>query len=164
MERWLAILRHGKSERGPQFEIDFERPLAPRGIKAAQAVGRLLASHDPPVELIVTSPATRALHTAQLVQAELDDAPLSEDNGIYAATLSGLLSTISAFADNIGCVLLVGHNPGLEELAAHLAGDPSVLLKTCSLVWVKLDGRTWGDAVQMQGILVGIQHPRESAD
>ncbi len=161
MERWLLILRHGKSERGPQYEIDFERPLAPRGRQAAAAIGQYLAQHVPPVDLIVASTAVRALTTAQLVREELGALELVEREQVYGAGLSSLLETVAGFPDSAACVLLVGHNPGLEELAAQLSGDHGLILKTCSLARIKLSGATWTAAIKQRGELVGLQHPRE---
>jgi phosphohistidine phosphatase len=161
MERWLLILRHGKSERGPQYDTDFERPLAARGKQAAAAVGKYLAQHQPPVELIVTSTAVRALHTARLVQQELDGVELAQQERIYGASLPSLLDVVGELPDDNACVLLVGHNPGLEELAARLSDDHSILLKTCSLAGIKLAGKTWLDAIKHQGALADLQHPRE---
>jgi phosphohistidine phosphatase len=112
----------------------------------------------------MASTATRALQTAQLVQSELDDVPLTEDNALYAASLSSLLEQVAELPEEMHCVLLVAHNPGLEELATQLTGDHSVLLKTCSLARVKLEGESWREAVAVQGELVGIQHPREMPD
>lgn len=161
MERWLLILRHGKAERGPQYATDFERPLAPRGKHAAAAVGQYLAGHQPPVDMICSSSADRALSTARLVQAALDGVELVESEVAYAAGLSRLLDIVAELPETARCVLLVGHNPGLEELALRLSGDPGIVLKTCSLARIKLSGETWAKALTRRGELVGLQHPRE---
>jgi phosphohistidine phosphatase len=161
MQRWLLILRHGKSERGPEYDTDFERPLAPRGKQAAKVTGAWLAKHEPAVQLIASSSAVRAIQTARLVQQELGDVPLIEDEELYAAGVSRLLDAAANLPDEHTCVLLVGHNPGLEELAMHLTGDNSILLKTCSLARVVLTGDSWREALQTRGMLAGLQHPRE---
>jgi phosphohistidine phosphatase len=159
MERLLLVLRHGKSKWGPEFDTDFERPLAPRGKRSAKAVGEMLASHKPKVQLIVTSPATRALHTAQLVQHELGSVPVTEAEQAYAASAAELLEVVAGLPSECSCALIVGHNPGLEELVYELTADSSVLLKTCSLAEVQLRGDTWQQAVQARGALRKLTHP-----
>jgi phosphohistidine phosphatase len=164
MERWLLILRHGKSERGPEYDTDFERPLAARGKQAAKTTGAWLAKHEPAVQLIASSSAERAIQTARLVQQELPAVPIIEDEELYAAGLNRLLGVVTKLPDANTCVLLVGHNPGLEELASHLTGDSGILLKTCSLARVMLAGDTWVEALQAKGVLAGVQHPRDLED
>ena len=161
MERWLLILRHGKSERGPEFDTDFERPLAPRGRQAAKAIGTWLVQHEPAVQLIFSSSAARAIQTARLVQQELPDTLLIESEQLYAASLSRLHDALTAVPSAQTCVLLVGHNPGLEELASRLSGDNSIVLKTCSLARIRLSGDSWPEALQALGVLAGLLHPRD---
>lgn len=116
------------------------------------------------MQLIVSSSAVRAIQTARLVQQQLGPVPLIEDEELYSASLSRLLGVISSLPTEQSCVLLVGHNPGLEELASHLTGESGIWLKTCSLARVVLSGATWPEALQTRGELAGLQHPRELED
>lgn len=155
------VLRHGKSLRGPEYPDDYSRPLAPRGAQAARTMGRLLAEDGPEPALIVTSPAQRAVETARLIQAELEDVPLKEEPDVYAASMEDLLKIVAGFPSDAARVLLVGHNPGLEELVADLTGRGDVLLKTCTLALVKLHGESWEKAAAKRGSLQDLINPRE---
>ena len=155
------VLRHGKALRGPEYPDDRSRPLAPRGSKAARAIGKLLREDGPVPELVVTSPALRAVETTSLLVAELGDTPVQQEPDVYAASPEELLHVIVNLPGDVTRVLLVGHNPGLEELVAELTGRTEVLLKTCSLALIKLHGDSWKQAVAKRGNLQDVINPRE---
>lgn len=161
MKRTLLILRHGKSEWGAQYGSDFERPLAKRGRKAAKFMGGYIAKQGLEPQLIISSPANRALSTAKLVQKELDDVELQQDERVYMADHEDLYDVLEGVPDNLQCVLVVGHNPGLEYLVDDLCGSDDVVLKTCSLAVIKLGKCSWGNIANATGKLVGLYHPRE---
>lgn len=121
--RTLIVLRHAKSAWPPDTP-DLERPLAPRGRRDAPAVGHWLyaAGHRP--DLVLCSPARRARETWELAAAELDaPPPVRHDPRLHHSGVPGLLDALHEVADDIGTLLLVGHNPELEELVVALAGD-----------------------------------------
>ncbi len=161
MAKTLYVLRHGKSKRGPEFDTDFDRTLAPRGQRDAPVVGKLLSSFNVPPQLIISSPAARARETAEMVAAELDDASLQFDEGFYGALSTELLQAVQQLPDEIDSVLLIGHNPALEGLLDELTGSFRALLKTCSLAVLVCEAETW-DAVQPNSCrLVKLIHPKE---
>lgn len=161
MEKTLFVLRHGKAKRGPEFDTDFDRTLAPRGRRDAPRMGALLREHKPTPELIVSSPAARALTTAELVQAELPGVELRIEEGFYNAYGSELVSAVLQLPDDYDTVLVVGHNPGFEELVDELTDSYKTVLKTCSLAVVRLDADKWASIELGGGKLVGLFHPRE---
>jgi phosphohistidine phosphatase len=122
----LLLLRHAKSAWDDPSLADIDRPLAPRGVKAAKAIGRELAARGWRPEQVVVSPAARARETWALVAAELPDAASpSFPRKLYMATPVDLLQQLWKTPRKIGTVLMLGHNPGMEGLAGQLAGDGS---------------------------------------
>ena len=118
----LILLRHGKSD-WSGGEPDHLRPLASRGRRQAPEAGRWLAEHVGPVELALVSSAERTRETWRLAAAELAvPPPVREDDRLYAAPAESLLGVVRELADRVSTVVLVGHNPGLEELVASLTG------------------------------------------
>ncbi len=121
-ERTLVLLRHAKSD-WSGGEPDVRRPLAKRGRRQAPEAGRWLAANLDPVDLALVSPATRALSTWELLSAELGRAPETRIvEQLYGASEEDLLDVVRRLEDRLTTVVLVGHNPGLEDLATRLAG------------------------------------------
>jgi len=164
MKRTLLILRHGKSLRGPEFATDFERPLAPRGIKAASRMARFAKRKKLVPELIIASEAARALRTAELFVAELDDVELVRHDEIYDADIDDLYDIIEEIDNRYRRVMLVGHNPTFEMLVDDLTGTYDTVLKTCSLAVVVNNCRGWSEFAGTDGKLTGVYHPRELPD
>ncbi|HED12639.1 MAG TPA: hypothetical protein ENI62_03135, partial [Gammaproteobacteria bacterium] len=119
----LYILRHAKSDWN-QGLPDLQRPLSPRGEKAIPAMGRLAHVLPSPVETILTSPAKRAHSTAAGVQAALiahgGSVTLCQEPALYDADVEQLLSVIAGIDQHVRTTMLVGHNPGFEQLVAVL--------------------------------------------
>ncbi|MFD5478274.1 SixA phosphatase family protein [Streptomyces hawaiiensis] len=121
--RRLVVLRHAKSA-WPLDVADHERPLAPRGRRDAPAAGRALADADLLPDLALCSTAVRARRTWDLAAAEWGTPPpVRRDRRLYAAGPSGLLTVVHEVPAEVETLLLIGHNPGLEELVLALAGD-----------------------------------------
>ncbi|MCX5231170.1 histidine phosphatase family protein [Streptomyces sp. NPDC006553] len=119
--RRLLVLRHAKSA-WPEGVADQDRPLGPRGLRDAPAVGRFLAEAGGLPDLVLCSPARRARHTWELAAAELDNAvPTRHDPRLYGADAPELLDVLHGVSDQVATLLLVGHNPGLQELVLLLA-------------------------------------------
>lgn len=135
----LILLRHAKSDWSGD-EADRLRPLAPRGRRQAPEAGRWLAAHVAGVDLACVSPATRARLTWALVSAELPEPPSTRfDDRIYAADEDVLLDVVRELPDQTRTVVLVGHNPGIEDLASTLAGQ-AVTMPTSALAVFAVHG------------------------
>jgi phosphohistidine phosphatase len=120
--RRLIVLRHAKSA-WPDVN-DFERPLAPRGRRDAPAVGRRLRDAACLPDRVICSPARRTRETWDLVAQELDAAPpVSYDERVYGASVATLLGVVHEMPEPVRTLLLIGHNPGLQELTLALAGE-----------------------------------------
>lgn len=144
MTKQLLILRHGKSDWSVSVD-DFNRPLKKRGIKAAKKVGNWLAnSRASKPDLVISSPAERALATAQITAEMAGIKDIKIDERIYEASLDDLIGILAELPEDVCCPMIVGHNPGLEELLLYLAEVPKhyykdwKLLTTGTLVIVKI--------------------------
>ena len=142
--RTLLLLRHAKSD-WSGHESDPDRPLAKRGRRQAREAGQWLSTSDHAVELAVVSPATRAASTWRLVAEELEVAPPTRvDDRVYAASGSQLLDLVRELPDELRTVVLVGHNPGVEDLVALLTGR-RVSMPTSAFAVIALTG-SWASA------------------
>lgn len=123
--RLLSLLRHAKSSWDSDVARDFDRPLNARGRRAALAMGRFLADQGIAFDSVLASPAVRVAETVALVEEALGR-PLGAvaDRRIYMASGASLLELVQA-APDVPHLLLVGHNPGLEDLALMLAANDS---------------------------------------
>ncbi|MGX9145530.1 SixA phosphatase family protein [Mesorhizobium sp. 128a] len=122
----LLLLRHAKSSWDNPALADFDRPLAPRGLKAAPLMGRELTRRDWLPDLALVSPALRTRETWRLVSAELP-AKVSVEfaEALFGATAGDILAEVQQAITSAGCLLVLGHNPGMEDFARRLAGPRS---------------------------------------
>ncbi len=116
--RRLMLLRHAKSDWGDPNLADIERPLAPRGRRAAAVLGAYLRDHALIPDLIVTSPSARTRETIELL--DLGPVPVETDREVYGGGEHGLLERLRIVPDEVRNLMLVGHNPGIGRLAALL--------------------------------------------
>lgn len=122
-ERTLILLRHAKSD-WSGGEVDVARPLAKRGRRQAPDAGRWLAANIGSIDLAVVSPASRARSTWDLVSAGLAGPPRTRiDDRVYTGSDHELLAVVRELSDDIETVVLVGHNPGIEDLVSLLTGE-----------------------------------------
>ncbi|MER5935593.1 histidine phosphatase family protein [Streptomyces sp. NPDC002054] len=119
----LVLLRHAKSA-WPDNVPDHDRPLAPRGRRDAPVAGRLLRELGCVPDLVICSTARRARETWDLAAEELAaPVPVRYDQRTYGADPDELTAVLREVDDRVGVALLVGHNPGIEDLAASLTGE-----------------------------------------
>jgi phosphohistidine phosphatase len=116
----LYLLRHAKSSWKDASLDDHDRPLASRGRKASKAIGRYLRDHDIEPELVLCSSAKRARQTLERLGPAGMDARIERE--LYGAGSNTLLARLRAVPDGVASVLLIGHNPGMQQLAFVLAG------------------------------------------
>lgn len=128
----LLLLRHAKSAYPPGTD-DRARPLSERGRKDADAAGRWLAWTVPDIDEVIVSPARRAQETWQRVSHHVGGLVVREDERIYADWGSDLLSVVAECAADSQTALIIGHNPGIEELALSLSSLASPLRERISL-------------------------------
>ena len=169
----LYLLRHAKSDWNTAAKGDFERPLAPRGLKAAPRIGQEIARLKMNPALVLCSKAKRAAQTYELITAHLPKKHVVEHRlDLYMASPSKLLKILRQQSDEFGSIMMVGHNPGTEALAAHLAGprsspplleDLSSKYPTAALAAFELPIESWRDLSPGDGRLTHFIKPRDLA-
>lgn len=157
----LFLLRHAKSSWDNFGLDDFDRPLNDRGLKAAPFMGKTMRDRNLLPELIVSSPAKRAKQTAGLVKDSAQIAGEIEfEEGIYAASTSELLEIASGLDDKNGKIMLVGHNPGFENLVRVLTGNYETM-PTAALAVIDLEIESWSEIAPGKGNLRELLRPKE---
>jgi len=166
--RELLILRHAKSDWGSGATADFDRPLTLRGRRDAKTLGRWLRHRASLPGVILASPARRAQQTALRLcrAARIPETAIVWAPAIYEASLSTLLHVLASEAGGQPRVMLVGHNPGLEQLLLHLTGDTVTrpadgkLLPTAALAWLAMP-EEWHDLARGSATLLSLTRPRD---
>ncbi|MFL5735680.1 MAG: SixA phosphatase family protein [Chloroflexia bacterium] len=159
----LLLLRHAKTEKeDPQG--DAARALTERGKHDAATIGRKILELTGRPDVIVASDARRAQQTAEIVTAELEfEGPVTTEPSIYAAYPDDILRVVRKLPNKAASALLIGHNPGFEDLAGILAGTPSPYphLPTAGVAFLEFEVDRWRDVREGKGRLRGIYSPKE---
>lgn len=139
---------------------DFDRPLNSRGQKAAPFMGELLARNGYAPDLIISSPAKRAIDTGRAVALGGGfDCPIDTDHQIYEASVMRLLDVTTGIDDLAGSALLVGHNPGMEGFVSYLSGEFHTM-PTAAVAIFEIDVRSWSQIDPSKAVLVAKFLPR----
>ncbi len=166
----LLLLRHGKSDWSIPT-LDFDRPLKNRGIRGANRIGVWLLQNNAIPDHILSSPAKRAMQTAQQAckSMGLNAEIITEDERIYDATIQDLMDTLRNCPQGAQRVLMVGHNPGLESLLLSLTRstitvpDDGKLLPTATLARLEL-AVPWANINAAHAELLSIIRARNLAE
>jgi phosphohistidine phosphatase len=149
----LLLLRHAKSSWEDTSLPDFERPLNERGLRAAPLVGKFMRERKVRPDLVICSPAKRTRETIALVLKAAGIEPeLRYDERIYEASVVNLVDVVSQIEDDKIEVMLVGHNPGFENLLESMTGQ-SVRMPTAALARIAFNSEKWSEAVRQGGRL-----------
>lgn len=164
----LYLLRHAKSSWDDPGLADHDRPLAPRGRRAADRLARHCKREGIRPALVLCSSATRARDTLERVRPGLGpQARVELDPALYAASAEELLGRLRRLPDALPSAMLIGHNPGLQELALLLAGDAAGRarlegkLPTGALVTLTMRRLTWSGLHPGDAELAALVRPRE---
>ena len=165
MSRELLILRHGKSDWSAGTD-DYNRPLKKRGKRGAKLIAEWLKGQGLNPDLVVSSPATRAIDTARRLVAALDLDPgkIQTDERIYEASAGELLEVLADCPRDARRVAIVGHNPGLEDLLLYLVPTPPVmpedgkLMPTAALACLTMPDE-WGSLAEGSARLLHLTRP-----
>jgi phosphohistidine phosphatase len=159
----LYLLRHAKSSWKDHGLADHDRPLAPRGRRAAKAIGRYLRDQGIEPELVLCSSATRARETLEriaLARAQIEPE-------LYRAGADTLAARLHQVPAAVASVMLIGHNPGMQELALLLArpgpelGELEAKFPTGALATLALPGPDWRTLDRGTAELIGFVRPRD---
>jgi phosphohistidine phosphatase len=163
--RHLHLLRHAKSSWDEPGLADVDRPLAPRGRKACKKLAKHLRSEGIRPDLVLCSSSRRTRETLELIRVGLEGAVIEIEDELYAADSDRLLARLRELPDAAGSVLLIGHNPGLQDLALVLAPESAALAEkfpTGALASLALD-TPWARVGADRAELVAYVVPRELA-
>ncbi|MDQ3473639.1 MAG: histidine phosphatase family protein [Acidobacteriota bacterium] len=143
--RTLLLMRHAKAGPSTAGVADFDRPLLEEGRIAAALIGSFLKREKLTVDLAISSPAIRSRETIEAVlQAAGMSLEVCADQRLYEGGSLLLLEVLSEADNDLRTVLLVGHNPVLEDLVQHLTGE-NVHLSAATLTHVELDAEKWSE-------------------
>jgi phosphohistidine phosphatase len=159
----LHLLRHAKSSWDDPGLADHERPLAPRGRRDCKKLAKHLRRHEVRPDLVLCSSSQRTRDTLELIRSALGDAAIEIEDGLYAAGSERLLARLRELPESAGSVLLIGHNPGLQDLALELAPGTTRLAEkfpTGALASFALDG-PWSRVGDATTELLELVAPRE---
>ncbi len=158
----LLILRHAKSSWSNMNLSDFERPLNARGKRDAPRMGKLLLQEELIPDLIITSSAERAFSTAEAVAMTIDyDGEIKYTRFLYHAPPEHYLTLLSEVSDEHSLVMVVGHNPGIEDLVMVMTSGWE-RMPTAALAKVKLPISHWAELTdETKGSLEAVWRPKE---
>lgn len=158
----LLILRHAKSSWADSSMEDWQRPLNDRGRRDAPRAGEWLREHDLLPDLIVTSNAVRARSTAEAVaKASGYEGDIIKESALYHAAPEDVIEVLTGISDEAQSVLIVGHNPGFEDLVRKLTGE-SHGMPTAALFVLDLPIARWRELdLELDAALVSSWQPRD---
>jgi phosphohistidine phosphatase len=157
----LLLLRHAKSDWENASLRDFDRPLAARGERDAPRIGKALRKRGPVPDLIISSPAARAKGTIEAVaKAAKLNPEIRFEEVVYGASSPELIKLIRGLPDQKSCVLLVGHNPGFEDVCGRLTGSQQ-RMPTAALAHIEFQIDRWEDIDDGDGKLIWLLTPKQ---
>ena len=168
--RRILLLRHAKSAWNEPGRDDYDRPLAPRGRRAAAVMGVYLRDEDLVPDLVISSGARRAMETWEIAAHELRHPPAFEhDRALYMATAELLLRRLRKLPHAVKTVLVVGHEGGVDDLARRLAADGPAPLRrrlgekfpTAALAVIALTLDDWSALKDKAGALTRFAAPKD---
>lgn len=160
----LTLIRHAKSDWSSGATNDFERPLNRRGNQAAPLMAGRILERDSRPDLLVSSPAQRAVETATLLaqglELEQEQIKIIFHRDIYEASLATLIEVVRHFPDPEH-IALIGHNPGLSELGLWLCPQAPEWLPTCAVLELELAVDDWAAVAPDCATLVCYDYPKK---
>jgi phosphohistidine phosphatase len=158
----LYIVRHAKAIQTSEID-DFDRELTTIGYNDAIKVGKRLAVINIKPDVILTSPAKRAMQTAKIIAEEINKSELDikSNRNIYEGDMNNIIDLIKLLPDDNEQVMLVGHNPTLKILADFLYEKKVEWLPKCGVIALELNINSWKNVNIKIGTLLFFTHPKE---
>jgi len=159
----LYLIRHAKSDWGNPNLKDFDRSLNERGNENAPFMGKLLKKEKIFPDLIISSPAKRAITTARKIAEEIDypKNKIVEDLNIYEANIKTLLKIVNSIDDENEIVFMFGHNPGFTELLGYLTEANIPNIPTCGIAQIEFENDSWKEVSRETGNLKRFEYPKK---
>lgn len=158
----LLLIRHGKSEWGNEHLDDVDRPLNPRGHRDAPEMAFRILQKGLNPQAIVSSPAVRALTTAQHFEQVWFPAAdiIKTDPSIYEADVDALLRVVNGLSDEYARIAIFGHNPGFTDFANYLSHANIYNVPTCGVVLMEFEAESWAEIGSGTGTLIDFDFPK----
>lgn len=157
----LFIIRHAKSDWSDESLDDFDRPLNKRGLKNAPFMAKLLKKKDIKPDLILSSPAIRALSTAQIIAKKIGyKKTVFTNSDMYEAQSETLEKIINDIDDKNKIVFLIGHNPGLSGLI-NILSEMDEDIPTCAVVEIDFDTNSWKNISKKNSKVISYEYPKK---
>ena len=159
----LTLIRHAKSSWKDPYLSDFERPLNNRGQNDLPGLAQRARRFQLIPDLILSSGAVRALTTARAVarEIELSEQQLEVVPELYESCYETLLNVLQNQPDQHRHIMLVGHNPGLEDLAYYLTHEADLLCPTAAMLHIHLSVTSWSELAESCGALELYDYPKK---
>jgi len=169
----ILLFRHAKSDRDDPALKDHDRPLNDRGREAAPKMATYIKAGEYRPDLVLCSTARRTVETFDLAKGALDEAKVKFEEGLYLAESRQLIERLRWLEDDVEAVMIIGHNPGLEQLAHALAASPKrereeklhrrmrEKFSTAALAVITLPVKAWRDVKPGTGKLVDFMRPKD---
>ncbi len=161
----LYIVRHAKSSWADASLSDFERPLKKSGVNDAHIIGKILGSKNIKPDIILSSPANRAISTANILAQEMfhsdKEKKIITDKTIYYASISDIIDIIEHLDDSLQSVMLVGHNPTSTILVNYLTYKYFDKMPTCGVIAISFDISEWNMIKKNTGKLIFFEYPKK---
>lgn len=161
----LTLVRHAKTEPAIAGQEDWDRVLEPRGQRDAPEMARRLKDAYGKPDRILTSPAVRAITTANIMARVLGvaAAKIVQDERLYLASPRTMLEVVHESAGPAKHLMIVGHNPGITEFADKLSGERSVdNMPTCAVYSLQFDVTGWDEIVWATGVNADFDYPKKA--
>ena len=158
----VVLIRHAKSDKKSKKVRDVERPLSKRGLKDAPLMGKVLKKSITP-ELIITSPAVRALRTAQSIAEayNMNGESIQTNPELYLESKTTLLKVIKQTDNTYNTIFLIGHNPGLTDLINYLSLETIENLPTSGAFAITFETDSWDSIDTGSGKLLFYEYPKK---
>lgn len=165
MTKKLLLIRHAKSDWSTPNGSDFDRPLNKRGNENALMMAKRLQEKGIILKNIVSSPASRAISTANIIATEMDIAQnkIELNKSVYEASCDTLLKIVNTLDQKTDLITLVGHNNAITDLAVYLTGADIFNIPTCGMVMISFPFGDWKMISKNTGAIVFYDYPKKQS-
>lgn len=164
MPKTLYLVRHAKSSWDDPSLADRDRPLNERGLSSAPDMGRRLAAQGHKPDLVISSPARRALSTAKKLAKEMGyrESKVITDEHLYFSGTRSMVDLLEKLDDKHKKVMIVGHNPAMTSLLNILCDSEVENMPTCAVAMIEFDMESWSELTMTDGELMDYEYPKGS--
>ena len=166
VKRTLFIVRHAKSSWDIEGISDIDRSLKLRGIRAAYDMARRIKINHLEIDLLISSPADRALHTASIFMRVFEHkfSKLKVDERLYGTGVGVIKQVITSQPEKVRKLMIFGHNPDFSDLATKFAGNSYIELPTCGVCQLIFEMDSWADISSQKLIECIIDFPKKNIE